>query len=102
MAASSSTMAMRRFMHRQGYRLRACCESTAQLPLCVTIGRRRRTFVPAPGPAAGVEYARDSPVARKNLLDAISAARATRAPPRAAEELARVACAPGDRHRLKA
>src|SRR6516162_3406123 len=100
MAASSSTMAMRRFMHRQGYRLCAYGESSAQLPLSATIGRRRRTFAPAAGPAADVEYSRDSPLPRTNLLDAVSAERAARAPPRAAQKLAGVARAAGDRHRL--
>src|SRR6516165_5968921 len=97
MAASSSTMAIRRFI-RQGYRLRACGESTVALPLCAIILRCRGTFAPAGRPAAGAQYSGDL---RENLPERVAGESAGAAPPRALEQLAGTARAAGDCHHLK-
>src|SRR5215831_117878 len=98
MAASSSTMAMRRFMHRQGYRLCACCESTARLPLSATILRRRGIFASAPAPPAGAQCSGDLD---ENLSDRVAGERAVDTSPRVPLQLAGAACVAGARLRLK-
>src|SRR5215469_3943366 len=97
MAASSSTMAMRRFM-QQGYRLRPRRESAVALPDCATILRQRGTFAPAPAPAAGAQCSGDL---HENLLDRVSGERTVGTSPRVPQQLVGANCIAGARLPLK-
>jgi hypothetical protein len=88
---------MRRFM-QQGYSLREPGESAVPLPLCATIVRCGGTFAPVRAPGAGAQYAGEL---CESLPVRFLGPRALGVPPRAAEQLAGVARAAGDRLRLK-